>query len=128
MPKTVENVKNLVDALERIRYLEEKLQTARIDAVREVVGSLQVEGSDFYYNVPNDYGSVTVTLTTGKGNPWELFRGPEVKANHAGGVRGTGRYHLNEALLPVILSGLDCAKQNDFKLLAEIGTQHEPAP
>lgn len=90
---------------------ETLFEEARVAAVREVVGLLHIEGCEFHHNVPNDYGSVNTVIFTGKGNPWELFRGEEVLGKFRDGVRGTGRYHLNDAIIPVILGKIDHAKQ-----------------
>jgi hypothetical protein len=109
--KPAENPKTLTEAIERIRILEASLQTARADTVREVVSILQIESSDFYYNEPNDYGSITTRIYTGEGNPWELFRGDEIQAKFNNGVRGTGYYQLNDEVIPIIMERLDQAKQ-----------------
>jgi hypothetical protein len=62
--------------------------------VRELVSQLEVEGSDFYYNKNNNYGVITVKyFVSGDSNQ---MCGEEVQAEFHNGVRGTGRYRLNE--------------------------------
>lgn len=109
---TMNPPKSLAEAMDQIQALEAKLQTARTDAIRDVVSILQVEGSAFYHNKPNDYGCITINLFTGAGDPWELFRGQEVQGTFLDGVRGTGRYLLNDAIIPVILKKIGDAPQS----------------
>ena len=62
--------------------------------VRELVSKLEVEGSDFYYNKNNNCGVITVKyFVSGDSNQ---MCGEEVQAEFHNGVRGTGRYRLNE--------------------------------
>ena len=62
--------------------------------VRELVSQLEVEGSDFYYNKNNNCGVITVKyFVSGDSNQ---MCGEEVQAEFHNGVRGTGRYRLNE--------------------------------
>lgn len=62
--------------------------------VRELVSQLTVEGSDFYHNECNNYGCITVNYFVA-GDPHRM-RGEEQQSKFWDGVRGTGRYYLNE--------------------------------
>lgn len=73
--------------------------------VEELVSKMQVEGSEFYYNEPNDHGCVTVKFFV-PGNPQDNMRGEEVMGNFADGVRGTGCYRLNSNFVQYLLKGL----------------------
>ncbi|GBG14594.1 porin [Novimethylophilus kurashikiensis] len=108
--KPAEAPKDMPEALERIRALEAQLATARVDAVREVVGLMAVEGSAFYYNQPNNYGVITVGFMTGEGDPWQIYRGPEIQAQYKGGLQGSGRWTLNEAFVTQLVARMDSAK------------------
>ena len=71
---------------------------------QEIVSKFEVEGSDFYYNEPNDYGCVTVKFFTGKGDPWHEFNAGELQSLYADGeVRGNGRYRLNKEFAEYLL-------------------------
>jgi hypothetical protein len=74
---------------------EQITQFARLLA-ESMVAQMQVEGSDFYYNKPNNYGCITVKFFTGPGNPNNM-RGTEVMARFAplNQLRGTGSWRLN---------------------------------
>lgn len=60
----------------------------------ELVSRMQVEGSDFYYNEYNDYGSITVQHFV-EGDA-RAMAGAEIQADFSNGRRGTGRYWLND--------------------------------
>lgn len=75
--------------------------------LQSVVSKIQVEGSDFYYNEPNDYGCITVKFFTGQGNPRNSMCGPEVMGNFVNGVRGTGRYRLTNKFTDYLLSTIN---------------------
>jgi hypothetical protein len=62
--------------------------------VREIVSKIEVESSDFYHNESNGWGAITVKYFV-SGDPHRMC-GEEVQAEFYNGVRGTGRYHLNE--------------------------------
>lgn len=85
------------------QYRDEKFAEL---VVHSIVADMQVEGSDFYHNEPNDYGCVTVKFFTGEGNPWMTMRGEEVMGNYVDGVRGTGRYRLNELFVKCLMEKL----------------------
>ena len=69
--------------------------------VRELVSLLQVDGSDFYHNEFNNYGCITVKYFV-PGNP-HLMCGEEVKAKFHDGMKGTGRFLLNEKFVEYIM-------------------------
>jgi hypothetical protein len=71
--------------------------------VRAVLDLFAVEGSDFYFNEPNDYGCITMRLYTGQGHPWLLFRGAAEMGNYRDGQRPNGYYKLNDALIDRIV-------------------------
>lgn len=101
---------DLPSALERIRLLETQLKAARESVLSDVLNVLTVEGSDFYYNAPNDYGVITVRLSTGNGDPWERYRGEEIQKQYQNGVRGSGIYGLNQTFLPVLADLVERAR------------------
>lgn len=76
--------------------------------VREIVNTMEVEASEFYYNEPNDYGAVTVTFFTGSGDPWNNIRGEETQAQFHDGYRGTGRYKLNDNFVKYLMEKIKC--------------------
>jgi len=74
--------------------------------VQDIVSKMEVDGSEFYYNEPNDYGCVTVKFFMGPGHPWHTMRGEEVQADYANGRRGTGRYLLNKNFATYLLNSI----------------------
>lgn len=89
------------------QFYEKELEDFVENIVRELVSKLEVDGSEFHYNQPNDYGSVTVTFFTGQGDPWRTMCGEEIMAEFSdGGLRGTGRYRLNENFVQYLVDTL----------------------
>jgi len=78
------------------RYSEHNIDLEKFAEliVREVVSKMAVEGSNFYYNEPNNYGAITVRFFV-EGDP-NLMAGEEINAQYHDGIRGTGRYKLND--------------------------------
>jgi hypothetical protein len=70
--------------------------------VRELVSTMSVEGSDFYYNEPNEYGCVTVQFFV-PGDA-RLMRGEEIQGQFQDGVRGTGRFKLTERFVEHLMN------------------------
>jgi hypothetical protein len=70
--------------------------------VRELVSTMSVEGSDFYYNEPNKYGCVTVQFFV-PGDA-RLMRGEEIQGQFRDGVRGTGRFKLTERFVEHLMN------------------------
>ena len=71
-----------------------------------LVENMEVEGSDFYYNDGNQYGSVTVKFFVDC-DPGQEMRGEEVKALFYGDEwKGTGRYRLNRRFAKHLLDSL----------------------
>ena len=69
----------------------------RRETVREVLNLFRIPACDFYHNVPNDYGTIDLILLTGKGDPYEKYRGREIVLKYGDGERGSGNYLLNDA-------------------------------
>lgn len=104
--------KSMDAVLARIQELEAQLATARQATVREVLQHLEVHASEFHFNAPNNYGYVCVSINTGKGNPWELYRGKERQQEYQrGGRRGSGYYRLNDAAVQMLVEQLDAAAE-----------------
>ncbi len=75
-------------------FEKEDLQKFTELIVKEIVSKMAVEGCDFYYNEPNNYGALTVKFfVDGDANQ---MAGEEIKAQYHDGIRGTGRYKLND--------------------------------
>jgi hypothetical protein len=70
--------------------------------VREVVSKMEVEGSDFYYNKPNNYGAITVKFFVG--GDAKQMTGEEIRSQYHGGIRGTGRYKLNDKFVEHLMN------------------------
>lgn len=120
------NPASLPEAIARIRELEAQLEKAHTAAVRAVIGMIQIEGAGFVYNAANDYGSINATIFTGKGNPAELFCGEEIQGVYRDGVRGTGRYRLSNAIVPVIMAQLGRAEVAQQRLTAIARPDNRP--
>jgi hypothetical protein len=74
------------------------------ETIRAVLDLFSVESADFYYNQPNDYGTITLKLWTDDGNPLEKYRGEEIKAQFRDGYRGSGMYKLNDATVDLVFN------------------------
>lgn len=82
------------------------------DTIQALFDLLEVEGSDFYFNEPNDYGCITMKWFCGEGNPWERYRGDEILCQYMtrdGGTetRGSGRFKLNGAAVDKMIEHLE---------------------
>lgn len=74
--------------------------------VQEIVSKMEVDGYDFYYNEVNEYGAVTVKFFVDC-DPAKEMAGPEIQARFADGIRGTGRYSLNEKFVEYLIKLID---------------------
>lgn len=85
------------------------------EVVKAVLNLFHVEGCDFYYNEPNNYGKISFGYFSGKGNPWELYKGEEITSEYAGDViRGTGYYRTNDALVEKVIQQLEFKNENNL--------------
>jgi hypothetical protein len=98
---------NELDALRRAR--EENARSV----LRALFNLIPIDGSDFYYNEPNDYGVVTMHWFCGEGDPSQLYRGVERQAQYFDGTRETDTYYLNDAAIDQMLKQIDEAKKHE---------------
>jgi hypothetical protein len=82
---------------------KEQIEKIQRETIRAMLDMLSCEYSDFYYNQPNDYGTISLTLFSGEGDPGKLYRGEEHTAQYRDGIRGTGSYKLNDAAVEMLL-------------------------
>jgi hypothetical protein len=81
--------------------------------VRAVLDLFEVEGYDFYYNSPNNYGVITLKLFSGAGNPFDQYRGRATRGMFydpklgTGVERDTGRYMLNDAAVDKVMEMME---------------------
>lgn len=83
--------------------------------VEALVDTMEVDGSEFYYNEFNEYGSVTVKFFVGC-DPRKEMRGPEVQGlfvtdDDQFEERGTGSFRLNRRFAEYLLGKLDHKKE-----------------
>jgi hypothetical protein len=72
--------------------------------VNQLFSKVQIDGSDFWYNDTNQYGTVKATFFTDT-DPWYSYRGTEATAEYQSGViKGTGRYYLNSEFSNMVLA------------------------
>lgn len=82
--------------------------------VRAMLDLFVVEGSDFSHNVPNDYGSIQMTLFTDHGDPFQRFAGEQktsqflkrVNGQDTYEVRPNGFYRFNDNMVDWLLEQL----------------------
>lgn len=85
-----------------LAFRERALERFARMVVAELVSRMQVEGSDFYYNEYNDYGSITVQHFV-EGDA-RAMAGDEVFAQFHNGYRETGRYRLNDKFVEHLMN------------------------
>ncbi|NDB36197.1 MAG: hypothetical protein EB023_12860 [Flavobacteriia bacterium] len=83
--------------------------------VEALVDTMEVDGSEFYYNEFNEYGSVTVKFFVGC-DPRKEMCGPEVQGlfvtkDDQFEERGTGSFRLNRRFAEYLLGKLDHKKE-----------------
>lgn len=84
--------------------------------IRALLAQMRSEGADFYYNQPNNYGSITMHVHTGKGDAFELYAGKPQLSRYGtrnGGVeeRPNGYYGYNERLVDYLYGLITKAQQ-----------------
>lgn len=85
------------------KEIQKALEDAKIKAAQEVLLGMTAEGSDFYYNRPNDYGRVSLSLSTGKGDPMENCCGDKMLGEYGDGVRPSGLYRIDPKVAKMTL-------------------------
>lgn len=82
-------------------------ERGRRSAIEDLFKLLPVEGEDFYFNVPNNYGCITFKWFCGEGPPFPQYAGDAEVGRYLDGIRESGRYYLNKDAVDIMLAAIN---------------------
>lgn len=78
------------------------MKTIDRDTVKAVLDLFAVEGCDFHFNQPNNYGTINLCLYTGPGDSIQ-YRGEEQTSEFRAGTRPNGLFKLNDRAVDFVI-------------------------
>lgn len=100
--------------------IQEILAQAKFELLGEFLEGLSVEEAAYSYNRANDYGSITVTLFTGQGDPSVRFKGKPCLTETAKGIGQSYDVVLPASLAPVLWERSAAARKRQAELQARL--------